>query len=938
MERTLETTPNAMSARGAGIGLADATISQAVGTVQGVRTFSGALMGGSSAVNLGIMIGETEEFFREMARQFPGFNIDYPRLKKAYEYVAWKVARAMPMLPPFGWAFKNAMAEQGYKSWGGGDYPDPSLFVRMGYQWVGYSLFDANNNLQRNAADALLEESPNLTVKTRHTVRSVTFMDTPHGKTANCVVYRPTKYKDIRPIGDLWSFFPSSAADWAPWIGSFLEPSSVLALGGAEDPKLKLRRVCLTRPGVGRIILSSGAIHTPLLLYRSGIGPAVQLKMIKVPQVLDNPAVGSSFSDRVFISIPGFLKHYVDTIPLINPSRSLRRLEATDEPGSHGVTKLRLTAKPAFEPILTKEELEKAITPEVREAITKIMDKSLPVEIITIDEDADESVTPRFEPPVLLPDLLMFPGKMHYLAPALQPRVCQFMGVKQFGPNCKGHQINQRNLGCTAVGMEELSGDRTAEGFIYASRYMFPTVFRKDPILDAVIELLQACSNYRSPFGIIFLKPLCVLAQPVVKCLRKAVAPFYFTSEPKSRGSIRLKPTGEVVVDPQYLVHEQDLFDAVRGVSTMVQQINGDSYKGILQVKGPQSCPLAILNGLLDILLTLASTTSPFLTNSKNFAAIQKHLQDLIPRESRRMRRLMVVNDAYRMKPAIYEDEEGNEYEDYSAFVEHHVDEAKMEKLGVKRRLEAVGFDFASYRAHLEGTDASAEDPSLDMGALGRRLDAAIAEALGPEKMGELKQVADSIKKEAQKASRDDPALQDAIEECKKPCTKASFEDRTCAQTDICCAAYGNSKCIKTPGQPSFAEQQTGGIFSSADAADDGDAVKTEEFLAPFFGVSPGGLPSPYRKQWAATYPPKLPSVKNPKALAKFALSYMTSIGHTYGSAPMGKVVDDKFQVMGVKGLSIVDASVLPQLTRMNPAYTVMALGRYAGEQIMGKH
>ena len=42
------------------------------------------------------------------------------------------------------------------------------------------------------------------------------------------------------------------------------------------------------------------------------------------------------------------------------------------------------------------------------------------------------------------------------------------------------------------------------------------------------------------------------------------------------------------------------------------------------------------------------------------------------------------------MKPAIYEDDEGNEYEDYSAFVEHDVDEAKMEKLGIKRRLEAV--------------------------------------------------------------------------------------------------------------------------------------------------------------------------------------------------------------------------------------------------------
>lgn len=81
-------------------------------------------------------------------------------------------------------------------------------------------------------------------------------------------------------------------------------------------------------------------------------------------------------------------------------------------------------------------------------------------------------------------------------------------------------RINQRNLGCTLVAMEELSGDRTAEGFIYASRYMFPTIFRKDPILDALTEFMQACSNYRAPFGMLLLKPLCVLAQPVVKCLR----------------------------------------------------------------------------------------------------------------------------------------------------------------------------------------------------------------------------------------------------------------------------------------------------------------------------------------------------------------------------------------------------------------------------------
>ncbi|CDI74588.1 hypothetical protein EPH_0002920 [Eimeria praecox] len=920
-------------------------------------------MGGGSAVNLGIVIGETEDYFREMSRQFPGYNIDYGRLKRAYEYVAWKLARAMPVLPPFGNAYSDALTSTGYKYWGGGNYPEPSLYVRPGYQWVGYSLFDAGNNFHRNASDALLQKSPNLLVKTRHTVRKVTFVDTPYGKTANCVVYRPTKYEDIRPIGDLWSLFPSSAADWAPWIGSFfpigdlwslfpssaadwapwigsfLEPTTVLTAAGIDNPQTLLRRACLSHPGKGRIVLSTGAVHTPLVLYRSGIGPAIQLSLLKVPQVLENPAVGSAFSDRVFLSIPGFLKHYTDSIPLINPSKSLRRLAANEEPGSQKVSKLRLISQPSFEPILSQEQLEKAITPEVREAVNKILNQKVPVEVITIDEDDDPAFRNGFEPPVLLPDSLMFTGGLQYLAPALQPRVCQFMGLRHIGPQCKPHQINDRNLGCSLVTMEELSGDRLAEGFIYASRYMFPTAFRKDPILDAITEILQSCSNYRAPFGIVLLKPLCVIAQPVIKCLRKAVAPFYFTSEPKSRGSIRLKPTGEVVIDPQYLVDEQDLFDAIRGTATLVDQINGDSYRGIIQEKGPKSCPLAILNGLLDILLTLASTTSPFLTHSSNFAEIQRYLQDLIPPESRRLRRLMVVNEAYRMKPAIYEDEEGNEYEDYSAFVEHDVDEAKMEKLGIKRRLEAVGFDFASYRAHIEGTDESAKDPSLHLGAIGRRLDAELEKVLGSEKMDELKKAADSIKsEELLKASPNEPALQQAIEDCKKPCSKEAIENHTCARLDVCCSTYGNSKCIRLPGQPTLAEQRIKDPYSNADAADNSGAVKREEFLAPFFGLNTVTSEKPMSQQWAATYPPRLPSSQNPKALAKFALSYMTSIGHTYGSAPMGKVVDDKFQVMGLNGLSIVDASVLPQLTRMNPVYTIMALGRYAGEIMLGQH
>lgn len=48
-------------------------------------------------------------------------------------------------------------------------------------------------------------------------------------------------------------------------------------------------------------------------------------------------------------------------------------------------------------------------------------------------------------------------------------------------------------------------------------------------------------------------------------------------------------------------------------------------------------------------------------------------------------------------------------------------------------------------------------------------------------------------------------------------------------------------------------------------------------------------------------------------------------------SAQMGVVVDDHFRVKGFDNLRIVDASVLNQVTRMNPFFTLTSLGRYAG-------
>jgi choline dehydrogenase-like flavoprotein len=46
------------------------------------------------------------------------------------------------------------------------------------------------------------------------------------------------------------------------------------------------------------VIISAGALHTPTILLRSGIGPASVLKAAGIPVVLDLPGVGSNLQDH----------------------------------------------------------------------------------------------------------------------------------------------------------------------------------------------------------------------------------------------------------------------------------------------------------------------------------------------------------------------------------------------------------------------------------------------------------------------------------------------------------------------------------------------------------------------------------------------------------------------------------------------------------------
>ncbi len=55
------------------------------------------------------------------------------------------------------------------------------------------------------------------------------------------------------------------------------------------------------------IIVSSGAIHTPALLLRSGVGPASELTSLGIPVVADRPGVGRNLMEHPSIAVAAYL-------------------------------------------------------------------------------------------------------------------------------------------------------------------------------------------------------------------------------------------------------------------------------------------------------------------------------------------------------------------------------------------------------------------------------------------------------------------------------------------------------------------------------------------------------------------------------------------------------------------------------------------------------
>jgi choline dehydrogenase-like flavoprotein len=81
-------------------------------------------------------------------------------------------------------------------------------------------------------------------------------------------------------------------------------------------------------------------------------------------------------------------------------------------------------------------------------------------------------------------------------------------------------------------------------------------------------------------------------------------------------------------------------------------------------------------------------------------------------------------------------------------------------------------------------------------------------------------------------------------------------------------------------------------------------------------------------------HPPPDVDLENEKQARKYVQSHTMIFNHSLGTCAMGQVVDEMLRVKGVKGLRIVDASVIPRQFSANPMATVYAVAERAADLI----
>ena len=94
-----------------------------------------------------------------------------------------------------------------------------------------------------------------------------------------------------------------------------------------------------TRIHAGEVVLCSGVVQNPLLLWRSGIGPADEVRALGVDPIVDLPEVGANVTDHLVVNVSA----EIDPAAIPDDAPSLQVILRTTAPGSSRSNDLQLT-------------------------------------------------------------------------------------------------------------------------------------------------------------------------------------------------------------------------------------------------------------------------------------------------------------------------------------------------------------------------------------------------------------------------------------------------------------------------------------------------------------------------------------------------------------------------------------------------------------------
>eukprot|EP00920_Eleutheroschizon_duboscqi_P006485 GHVT01015389.1.p1 GENE.GHVT01015389.1~~GHVT01015389.1.p1 ORF type:complete len:1210 (+),score=158.02 GHVT01015389.1:631-4260(+) len=604
-ERSWGATPAAMDIYGAGRAIHDPTISQLVKTTQGVRTHIGSVTGGGTAINIAISIEETDEYF-DLLEQKTGVTLDRDLIQDSFSWVGNRTASNMPHVSPYGNAWADGLQSNGFESAAEDPtaLPPHSMRLERGYVWGGNSLFNASRGFLRQASDVMMSDAgaedltarpANLILRAEQVVTRVLFDEEAGGPpvapgaepTAYCIEYRDVMASDTADIG--------------------MSDEEVADLEAERD---EAAQQYTSQDYLTQHLLEKGSWSKWMADFITP-SPATMSSLLSLFQMPTKTRVQSLKTTpptkRACVRTGGQVILSAGAI-----QSTLLMYKSGVGPREQVVGELGLEMKKEI-PSLGQEFGDRVLIP-----VVAFFEKE--------PEDIPHELRDRYSPVV---------------SESYPPRICQFIGAKPTGPQCDNFGIYDKTLQCTMQTAEEISGAQITEYVVYATRVLFPPHWRGDPLVDFIVQAVQDCSEGRAPFGNILLSSVCVFAAPIHSCFRRIVSNFYFTSEPKSKGHIKLKRDGRVEVNANYMKDDQDLFDAVRGVSSLVKLLEGDTYKGVLQKKSPTACPMTILNGILDMMLHVGLDDKALADHGESLDKLQHHLEDLMPVEYRRRRRLL---------------------------------------------------------------------------------------------------------------------------------------------------------------------------------------------------------------------------------------------------------------------------------------------------------